>query len=272
MKKIVCFVMCMSVFYGAYAEHWEIATSMPGEACYGMIDGPCGENTGDSGMDYETHAFDYYNIQCDMEDQYIIGPAKDFLKKQCGEYCSESAIEGTCEVDNLNKIFCVQGAKFENPYVEDFPCDFCSNSDVVSLDWSSENSNNAIVRKVVYLSNAPSGENGVCRQESVSENWGCPTGYYYVSGSGSSTVCAVCPSSAECTDYMGHRNGLRYKCKDGYFYNGTTCERCPSSGGVYGLTGKVGAQSRTECYIPSGGSFSDASGSGVFSEDCYYTE
>ena len=49
------------------------------------------------------------------------------------------------------------------------------------------------------------------------------------------------------------------------------CYRCPSSGGVYGTTAGPGATSVTECYIPSGNTFSDDSGSGEYSGDCYYT-
>lgn len=49
------------------------------------------------------------------------------------------------------------------------------------------------------------------------------------------------------------------------------CYRCPSSGGVYGTTAGPGATSVTECFIPSGNTFSDDSGSGEYSGDCYYT-
>ena len=54
-----------------------------------------------------------------------------------------------------------------------------------------------------------------------------------------------------------------------------TCTRCPSSNGVYGTTASSGATSITECYIPSGTSysFSDTIGSGTatIQSDCYYS-
>lgn len=269
MKKFVCFVVCILMFYGARADYWEICTSQPGELCWGMIAG-ADDNTGHDGINYDEYADDYYSVLCDMDSQYIDGPAKSFLSASCSSYDEPG---GTCLIGNLNNLFCVEEAD-ANMYIYDFPCDFCRNGgdDEVYEDWSSGNSNNAIVRRGIDFINDFEDDKVATCTAVVDEDWGCPTGYYYVSGSGSSTVCAVCPSSATCIDGNGHNNTLQWKCNDGYFYNGTTCERCPSSGGVYGITGKIGAQSRTECYIPSGGSFSDATGSGVFVGDCYYSE
>ncbi|MBQ8293897.1 MAG: hypothetical protein IJX89_00735 [Alphaproteobacteria bacterium] len=51
-----------------------------------------------------------------------------------------------------------------------------------------------------------------------------------------------------------------------------TCTRCPSSDGVYGTTAAAGATSITECYIPSGTTFSDDTGSGIYTDSCHYTE
>lgn len=56
-----------------------------------------------------------------------------------------------------------------------------------------------------------------------------------------------------------------YQCKAGYYGTGTTCTACPSPG-----TSAVGATAITECYIPSGTSFSDGTGSGTYKSDCYY--
>ncbi|MDE6481505.1 MAG: hypothetical protein K2L25_01645 [Alphaproteobacteria bacterium] len=67
-----------------------------------------------------------------------------------------------------------------------------------------------------------------------------------------------------------------YRCAVGYYgtsTNGTSgCTRCPASGGVYGTTADAGATSITACYIPSGTSFSDGSGSGTYTGNCYYTK
>ena len=61
-------------------------------------------------------------------------------------------------------------------------------------------------------------------------------------------------------------------CKPGYYLDSGDCVRCPSSGGVYGTTVDKNTGGITSCYIPSGNSFSDTSGSGVYASDCYYTE
>jgi len=66
-----------------------------------------------------------------------------------------------------------------------------------------------------------------------------------------------------------------YRCAVGYYgssSNGTSgCTRCPSSGGIYGTTASAGSTSITSCYIPSGTSFSDSTGSGRYTSNCYYS-
>lgn len=65
-----------------------------------------------------------------------------------------------------------------------------------------------------------------------------------------------------------------YQCAVGYYgrsTNGTSgCTRCPSSGGVYGTTATAGSTAITSCYIPEGSSFSDGTGSGTYTGNCYY--
>ncbi len=62
-------------------------------------------------------------------------------------------------------------------------------------------------------------------------------------------------------------------CKSGYYKNGDTCLRCPPSlDGVYGTTVDKNTGGRTSCYIPSGNSFSDSTGSGTYMGNCYYSE
>lgn len=62
-----------------------------------------------------------------------------------------------------------------------------------------------------------------------------------------------------------------YQCIQGYYGSGQSCTRCPSSGGVYGTTAAAGATTITECYLPSGTAFSDTTGSGTYTDKCYYT-
>ena len=98
-----------------------------------------------------------------------------------------------------------------------------------------------------------------------------------------------CPSECKTTSWSSHSTGYEkkttcdtstcsvttsYRCAVGY-YGGSTngasgCARCPASGGVYGTTASAGSTSITSCYLPSGTSFSDSTGSGTYTGNCYY--
>lgn len=105
----------------------------------------------------------------------------------------------------------------------------------------------------------------------------CTASYYYCACSCSTTgwtagntgyekrtVCntTTCATSTE------------YRCAVGYYgasTNGTSgCSRCPASGGVYGTTASAGSTSITACYIPSGSAFSDGTGAGTYTGNCFY--
>lgn len=64
-----------------------------------------------------------------------------------------------------------------------------------------------------------------------------------------------------------------YQCAAGYYGTSTNgisgCTRCPSSNGT-DTTSVAGSTSITSCYIPSGTTFSDTSGSGIYTSHCYY--
>lgn len=66
-----------------------------------------------------------------------------------------------------------------------------------------------------------------------------------------------------------------YKCAQGYYGSPTefnkTCTRCPTSGGIAGTTSGSGATSITECYIESGSTGSDSTGSFTYTGNCYYS-
>ena len=53
-------------------------------------------------------------------------------------------------------------------------------------------------------------------------------------------------------------------CNAGYYQNGDACNKCPDNG-----TSAAGATSITQCYVTT---FSDATGSGVYTSNCYYKE
>ena len=67
-------------------------------------------------------------------------------------------------------------------------------------------------------------------------------------------------------------------CKEGYYGtpkhldDDSACKQCPSSGGVAGKSVVGSNTSITGCYIPSGSSFSDSTGSGVYTNNCYWKE
>ena len=67
-----------------------------------------------------------------------------------------------------------------------------------------------------------------------------------------------------------------YACNIGYYpvsgLNDSTlvCEACPSTGVVNGTTENIGAYSEYDCYAPDGSSFADTTGSGIFTDNCFY--
>lgn len=90
----------------------------------------------------------------------------------------------------------------------------------------------------------------------------CASGYYGTATSGSAG-CTICPSNATCSG----GNNSTFVCNKGYYKNGTSCTACPSSG----TTSTTGATAITQCYIPTGTSFSDSTGSGTYTGNCYYS-
>ena len=62
-----------------------------------------------------------------------------------------------------------------------------------------------------------------------------------------------------------------YRCAAGYYGSGVNCTQCPSSGGITGTSVAGDNATITKCYIPSGTSFSDSTGSGTYTNNCYWT-
>ncbi|MDE5615699.1 MAG: hypothetical protein K2I81_02605 [Alphaproteobacteria bacterium] len=114
----------------------------------------------------------------------------------------------------------------------------------------------------------------------------------YTNGSGTSTYNCVCNGCSNCnsSEWENYGTGYQrrniaycscnscsryysYRCAEGYYgttSNGTSgCTRCPASGGIYGMSA-AGSTTITACYIPSGTGFSDSTGSGIYTENCYY--
>lgn len=89
----------------------------------------------------------------------------------------------------------------------------------------------------------------------------CARGYYGTATS-ASAGCTACPANATCAG----GNGSTFTCKANYYKNGSTCQPCPNSG-----KSTAGSTSITSCYLPSGTTFSDSTGSGTYSDKCYYS-
>lgn len=104
-----------------------------------------------------------------------------------------------------------------------------------------------------------------CSCQNKKTTYKCASGYYGTATS-SSAGCTACPDNATCAG----GNGSTFVCAVGYYKSGSACVQCPASGGVYGATSGTGATSITECCLPSGTSFSDTSGSGTYTGNCYY--
>lgn len=89
----------------------------------------------------------------------------------------------------------------------------------------------------------------------------CASGYYGTATS-ASAGCTACPANATCAG----GNGSTFICKANYYKSGAACQPCPNSG-----KSTAGSTSITSCYLPSGTTFSDSTGSGTYSDKCYYS-
>lgn len=134
---------------------------------------------------------------------------------------------------------------------------------VVSFKYSFTGSNCATTSNTVYYGDNTS---AIQRCGKVTSCLTCNSGYKkqttYVNPDPTNTDCSV--SFTTCIPNQ--------ECEKGYYLLNGSCERCPSSGGVYGTTAGTGATNITECYIPAGTTLSDTTGEFTFSTDCYYTK
>lgn len=124
-------------------------------------------------------------------------------------------------------------------------------------------------RKVIYAAYVkPNCKNGCrCSDCSWYSQCTCDNGYYAIGQHTCHTLCncdGVCPANSTCTDTD------TFKCNRGYYKDGPVCTRCPQLGNVYGTTASNGAKSISECYLPSGTSGSDATGTFEITQKCYY--
>ena len=117
--------------------------------------------------------------------------------------------------------------------------------------------------------------------------------YNTCSGTGGGSTLPTCPSGCSSRVWKAHSEGYEvkcdisnglaicaYRCAAGYYGSASGnvsgsivrgCTLCPSSGGVAGQSA-AGTLSVIGCYIPSGTSFSDSTGSGTYTDNCYWSE
>ncbi len=67
------------------------------------------------------------------------------------------------------------------------------------------------------------------------------------------------------------RTTITYHAHKGYYSDRLACRECPTSGVAAGTTAEDGATKITQCYMPTGAAFSDGTGSGTYTGDCYYS-
>ncbi len=97
---------------------------------------------------------------------------------------------------------------------------------------------------------------GLCPDECPSSDWSDVSGQNY---------------QVRCNDDNLLNPVCEYQCKIGYYGTGKSCTECPASGGVHGTTSGAGATAITECFLPAGTAFSDGTGSGTYTDNCYYS-
>lgn len=102
----------------------------------------------------------------------------------------------------------------------------------------------------------------------------CPYAAWISLSTGYETRCITTSGLTGCEyrcapNYYGTAKGTGLPTASGPKMSG--CTACPSSGGVAGKSA-AGTTAITGCYIPSGSSFSDSTGGGTYTADCYWTE
>ena len=85
------------------------------------------------------------------------------------------------------------------------------------------------------------------------------------------TMLSNCPTGLTGTITCSCRRTYSYKCAAGYYGQPKSslmgqCTECPGNG-----TSAVGSTSITSCYLPSGTSCSDTSGTCTYTSNCYYS-
>ncbi|MDE6477738.1 MAG: hypothetical protein K2L95_01400 [Alphaproteobacteria bacterium] len=77
--------------------------------------------------------------------------------------------------------------------------------------------------------------------------------------------CGMTADYDACDCVRDTKNCTKYRCAGGTYGTNQSCTSCPSGG-----TSADNSTAITSCYIPSGTAFSDTSGTGTYTQNCYY--
>lgn len=101
-----------------------------------------------------------------------------------------------------------------------------------------------------------------CSQYRTTYSCICDSGYFAPpAGLNTKCRCVQCPvANSTCT------SATSFRCNAGYYKNEDSCTACPNGG-----TSAAGATSITSCYLPSGTTGTDSSGTYTYTLNCYYT-
>lgn len=136
-------------------------------------------------------------------------------------------------------------------------CDLCKGGSSTSNGITTTTANGTVTGSF------PSGGGTVtCTCKRGTTTYKCASGYYGTATS-ASAGCTACPENAACSG----GNNSTFMCLAGYYKNGWTCSQCPDR-----QYSPDGATAITECRIISGTPFSDETGSGSYTADCYYQQ
>ena len=109
----------------------------------------------------------------------------------------------------------------------------------------------------------------ICTESSTTTTYlfceSCPDGY--LMSTQTKTVCGTSYTFQSCIKSLV----VPTLCLIGQYNDNGTCKQCPSDAyGNAGTTLTSGNNSISDCYIPSGSSFSDSTGSGTYTANCAY--
>ena len=137
----------------------------------------------------------------------------------------------------------------------------CTDPLICSCKTTSTTSKGIVTTHNKKLVTSCVGNKSYAKCQTQSTTYKCAAGYYGTAV-GNRSGCTACPSNATCAG----GNNSTFSCNRVYYKNGSACTVCPGGG----TTSAAGATSVSSCYIPSGTSFSDATGSGTYTSNCPY--